>query len=137
LTPSREHEGRGFRVPNGGLYSTIEDMARFISFELGAGPESVLPRAVLDSNFRRRVYVNAAMTDAAGLGFVTVREGSLVFDGHAGDVSGYQAITAFDRRTRRGIVVLRNVSGGTLDSYRVAVEGLRALVDTAPPAAQR
>jgi CubicO group peptidase (beta-lactamase class C family)/alpha-beta hydrolase superfamily lysophospholipase len=137
LTPSREHDGRGFRVPNGGLYSTIEDMAKFISFELGAGPESVLSRAVLDSNFRRRVYVNAAMTDAAGLGFVTVREGSLVFDGHAGDISGYQAITAFDRRARRGIVVLRNVSGGTLDSYRVAVEGLRALVDTAPPAAQR
>jgi CubicO group peptidase (beta-lactamase class C family) len=137
ITPSREHDGRGFRVPNGGLYSTIEDMAKFISFELGTGPESVLPRAVLDSNFRRRVYVNAAMTDAAGLGFVTVREGSLVFDGHAGDVSGYQAITAFDRRARRGIVVLRNVSGGTLDSYRVAVEGLRALLDTAPSAAQR
>jgi CubicO group peptidase (beta-lactamase class C family) len=132
LTPSREHDGRGFRVPNGGLYSTIEDMARFIAFEMGAGPESVLPRAVLDSNFRRRVYVNAAMTDAAGLGFVTVREGSLVFDGHAGDVSGYQAITAFDRRARRGIVVLRNVSGGGLDSYRLAVEGLRAVLDTAP-----
>lgn len=76
------------------------------------------------------------MTEAAGLGFVTVREGSFVFDGHAGDVSRYQAITAFDRRARRGIVVLRNVSGGTLDSYRVAVEGLRALVDTSPPAAQ-
>lgn len=136
LTPSREHDGRGFRVPNGGLYSTVEDIARFIVFEMGAGPESVLPRAVLDSNFRRRVYVNAAMTDAAGLGFVTVRDGSLVFDGHAGDVSGYQAITAFDRRARRGIVVLRNVSGGTLDSYRLAVDGLRALVDTAPPAAK-
>lgn len=127
LVPANEHAGRGFRVPNGALYSTVEDMARFIAFELGHGPPSVLPPAVLDSNFRRHVYVNAAMTDAGGLGFVTVREGTLIFQGHAGDVAGYQAYAVIDRRSDAGMVVLRNVSRGRFDIHHLVVEGLRAL----------
>jgi CubicO group peptidase (beta-lactamase class C family) len=127
LGPAREHAGRGFRVPNGALYSTVEDMARFVAFELGHGPPSVLPPAVLDSNFRRHVFVNAAMTDAGGLGFVTVRVGTLVFQGHAGDVAGYQAYAVFDRRSDTGMVVLRNVSGGRFDTFHLVVEGMRAL----------
>src|SRR5712691_11688614 len=34
-TPEREHQGRGWKVPNGALYSTVGDMARFMAFEMG------------------------------------------------------------------------------------------------------
>jgi CubicO group peptidase (beta-lactamase class C family)/alpha-beta hydrolase superfamily lysophospholipase len=135
LVPANEHAGRGFRVPNGALYSTVEDMARFVAFELGHGPATVLPPAVLDTNFRRHVTANAAMTDAGGLGFVTVREGTVIFQGHAGDVAGYQAYAVFDRRSDVGIVALRNASGGRFDMHKLVVEGMRALTSqgSGPP----
>src|SRR5262249_24935406 len=38
----REHLGSGFRYPNGAAYTTLNDFARFASFELGFGPDTVL-----------------------------------------------------------------------------------------------
>ena len=34
-TPNREHLGRGYKVPNGGVYSTPSDLSKFIGAELG------------------------------------------------------------------------------------------------------
>ena len=45
------HDGRGFRVPNGAIFTTVDDLARFVSFELGHGPDSVLPKPMLDDAF--------------------------------------------------------------------------------------
>src|SRR5262249_4860773 len=41
-TPEREHQGRGYKVPNGAIYTTVADLAKFMIFELGGGPETVL-----------------------------------------------------------------------------------------------
>jgi CubicO group peptidase (beta-lactamase class C family) len=41
---SREvREGLGFRVPSGGLYSTVGDLAKLVSMELGFGPQGAAP----------------------------------------------------------------------------------------------
>ena len=61
-TPAREHAGRGYKVPNGALYSTVADLARFISFQLGHGPEGILPSDVLADNFSRPESTRAAAT---------------------------------------------------------------------------
>src|SRR5207244_115082 len=37
-TANKELDGRGYRVPNGALFSTVDDLARWISLELGEGP---------------------------------------------------------------------------------------------------
>ena len=37
--PDRELEGRGYRVPNGAMFSTINDLAKFVAWELGEGPD--------------------------------------------------------------------------------------------------
>ena len=126
-TPARELRGRGYKVPNGALYSTVADLARFIALETGGGPDSVLPRAALDGNYARLVYVNRRLTDAAGLGFVAVRDGDAVMFGHAGTVAGYDAITAFDPERRIGAIVLRNVSFGGLNTYQLLLEVMRVL----------
>src|SRR5688572_1072192 len=42
--PDRELEGRGYRVPNGALFSTVNDLAKFVVWELGGGPATVLKR---------------------------------------------------------------------------------------------
>ena len=48
-TAQREHEtGRGYKVPNGAIYTTVGDLAHFASFLMGQGPESVLKTASLE-----------------------------------------------------------------------------------------
>lgn len=111
---AREHAGRGYRVPNGGLYTTVKDLARFVSFELGHGPDTVLSRSVLADNLSR---TNSSVLDLKagyGIGFMVNRRGSLVIHGHGGDVAGYSAVAQFDRASRLGVVVLSNASGGKL-----------------------
>ena len=41
-TPAREHAGGGTKGPNGAMVTTMPDLARFVSFELGGAPETVL-----------------------------------------------------------------------------------------------
>ena len=114
-TPEREHQGRGYKVPNGAVYTTIGDLSRFISFELGEGPESVLTKSALAENFKRITIMtddyNAYLASGYGIGFRLRRQNDLVIFGHAGGVSGYEARADFDPLTRTGIVVLRNVGG--------------------------
>src|SRR5439155_235128 len=57
----REHQGSGFRYPNGAVYTTMRDFARFASFELGLGPETVLKTDTLE-----KIY---AEKPASGNGF--------------------------------------------------------------------
>jgi CubicO group peptidase (beta-lactamase class C family) len=44
-------DGRGYKVPNGAIFTTVDDLARFVVFELGRGPDSVLDRSMLDESF--------------------------------------------------------------------------------------
>lgn len=136
-TPALEHRGRGYKVPNGALYSTLGDLARFVAFEMKGGPDSVLPRETLDSNYRRIVYANRGLTDAAGLGFVLVRQGDVTAFGHAGTVAGYDAITGFDPERRIAVIVLRNVSSGNFDSYRLLMRSLTVLREARNEALER
>jgi CubicO group peptidase (beta-lactamase class C family) len=112
--PAREHAGRGYKVPNGGLYTTVGDLARFVSFQLGEGPDKVLSRNTLAENLSR---TNSAMLDLRagyGIGFMVCRRGELVIYGHSGNVAGYGASAQFDRASGTGVVVLRNVGSGSL-----------------------
>jgi CubicO group peptidase (beta-lactamase class C family) len=112
--PARDHAGRGYKVPNGALYSTVGDLARFVSFQLGEGPDKVLSRNALAENLS---HTSSAMLDLRagyGIGFMVSRRGELVIYGHGGDVAGYGASAQFDRASGTGVVVLRNVGGGSL-----------------------
>ena len=58
-TPQRENEnGRGYKVPNGAIYTTVGDMARFASFEMGSGTggsaENGEPRSLSAADHRPR-----------------------------------------------------------------------------------
>jgi CubicO group peptidase (beta-lactamase class C family) len=122
--PQREHEGRGYKVPNGAIYSTVDDLARFVAFELGGGPDTVLPQGSLASNFRRVTVVNGDLKSGYGIGFMVFRQGDLVFRGHSGAVAGYQAEAYVESRSQLGIIILRNVSGGKFHVGRLALQAL-------------
>lgn len=125
--PEREHQGRGYKVPNGAVYSTVEDMARFVSFELGEGPESVLPKRVLEENYKqfRNLGAQEYTRDMIGygIGFQVMKHGGLTFLGHGGAVAGYHARADFDKASGTGFVVLRNVEGGDLHLSTLSLTG--------------
>lgn len=113
--PQREHAGRGYKVPNGAMYTTVGDLARFVAFELGEGPETVLPRALLDETQGRVNSANGRLDSGYGVGFQLSRRGPHVFLGHGGSVAGYSAQAWVHKPSKTGVVVLRNAGGGRFD----------------------
>ena len=122
---AREHDGRGYKVPNGALYTTVGDLAKFVSMWLGEGPETVLKRATIADAFSR------AATAQYGIGFMVQRRGDRVFYGHGGSVAGYRAQMTYHPPSKTGVIVLRNVGGGSFNPGRVADQVLSMAIGDA------
>jgi CubicO group peptidase (beta-lactamase class C family) len=123
-------DGRGYKVPNGAIFTTVDDLARFVVFELGRGPDSVLAKSMLDEAFGGTVATDAFMETGYGLGFMAVRRDDYPFPsflGHSGSVAGYRAAMYYDRGMKLGVVVFRNVIGGEQDPNRLAADILSLL----------
>jgi CubicO group peptidase (beta-lactamase class C family) len=130
-TAAREaRDGRGYKVPNGAIFTTVDDLARFVVFELGRGPDSVLARPILTDAFEGVVATDGSLETGYGLGFMAMRRGDYSFLGHNGSVAGYQAAMYYDRGRQLGVVLLRNVIGGKQDPDRLAVDILSLLATT-------
>ena len=114
--------GRGYKVPNGAIFTTVDDLARFVEFELGRGPDSVLSHAVLDDAFEGVVATDRFLERGYGLGFMAMSRDSYSYTGHDGSVAGYRAAMYYDRGMKLGVVVFRNVGGGKQDPTRLAVD---------------
>lgn len=119
--------GRGYKIPNGGLFTTVDDMAKFLAFEMGYGPGAVLPPATLAANFQRS-YPMRGSGDRYGVGFEVTQVADATLVGHGGAVAGYSANAFFDPASQIGIVCLRNSNDPCLfkASFLLAVAGLRA-----------
>lgn len=127
-TAAREaRDGRGYKVPNGAIFTTVDDLARFVAFELGRGPDSVLARPILDDAFGGIVATDAFLETGYGLGFMAMRRDDFSFLGHGGSVAGYRAAMYYHRGYQIGVVVFRNVGGGKQDPNRLAVDILSSL----------
>jgi len=119
--------GRGYKVPNGAIFTTVDDLAHFVALELDRGPDSVLSRSMLDEAFGGLVATDAAMQVGYGLGFMAMTQGGYSYLGHSGSVPGYRASMYYDRGMKLGVVVFRNVVGGKQDPDRLAVDLLSSL----------
>jgi CubicO group peptidase (beta-lactamase class C family) len=122
-------DGRGYKVPNGAIFTTVDDLARFVAFELGHGPASVLSPARLESAFNGFVATSADLQQGYGLGFMAMRRDTLTWVGHSGGVAGYVAFMYFDRGAQIGVVLFRNVVGGKENPGRLATDILARLVE--------
>ncbi len=117
--PAREHEGRGYKVPNGGVYSTVADLGRLLGAIAGVPGLRILSEA-------SRLEMISVQTPedpsrGYGLGFSVRADG----DGnkivsHGGSVAGYTAHMAVDPDARIGVVLLRNYQGGATNLGRAA-----------------
>lgn len=120
-TASKEARvGRGYKVPNGAIFTTVDDLARFVSFELGQGPDSVLVKSALDDAFGGLVATDAFLQTGYGLGFMATQRDGYPILGHTGSVTGYRAAMYFDRNAQLGVVVFRNVVGDKQNPDRLA-----------------
>lgn len=125
-TPQRENEkGRGYKVPNGAVYTTVGDLGRFASFLIGLGPESVLKTSSLD-RFQKQIIVpgNIELTSGYGMGFQVDRRDNYVAFGHGGSVAGYDAMLLINRQ--KGIAVIA-FSNGAADPGSIAEQSLDLL----------
>ncbi|HET9984248.1 MAG TPA: serine hydrolase domain-containing protein [Longimicrobiales bacterium] len=132
-TPAREQLGRGYKVPNGGVYSTVLDLARFLAGMSAPGDAGFLTAASRAE--MTRPQTPPGREDAYGLGFfLRATTGGRRLVAHSGSVAGYTAYVAFDPASRAGIVLLRNYDRGRTDLAKVADAALLAL-DARPAAA--
>ena len=119
--PRREHAGRGYKVPNGGVYSTVADLGRF----LGA-IEGVPGLRILDESSRREmitVQTPEAPDRGYGIGLSVAPAGSdVTVVGHGGSVAGYTAHMRLDPESGIGVVLLRNYQRGATDLGGTALE---------------
>ena len=127
--PALEHAGRGYKVPNGGVYATAGDLARFIAGQTGAAPTAILSPASRAE--MQRIQTPGDQTRGYGLGFsVRQAEGGPWIVGHGGSVAGYTAYLCFDPETQIGVVLLRNYNRGQTSLGRTASALLVDLVKT-------
>jgi CubicO group peptidase (beta-lactamase class C family) len=125
-TPALEHAGRGYKVPNGGVYSTVHDLSRFMGIVSGA-----LGDAVLTEQSRAAIMTKQTPGDgqAYGLGFMLRSDDNgnrLVY--HSGSVAGYTAFLTFNPETRIGVVLLRNYASGATNLQSAAQSLVTALI---------
>ena len=124
--PASEHRGRGYRVPNGGVYSTVDDLVRFAAGVMGRGGGELL----LSEGMRMellRVQTPGNRESGYGLGFSIRSTGGRVLAGHGGWVPGYTAQLSFEPATGRTVVLLRNYNVGRTNLSAAARELLMGL----------
>lgn len=134
-TPAREHQGRGYKVPNGALYSTIEDLGVFLRFLAGTGGEPF--DAVIPADFRQKnltkAFAAGDLSSGYGFGFMSRRLDDADGDpftayGHGGSVAGYRAAAWIEPQTDAAVILLRNVGGDGLNLSELALGALAEVV---------
>jgi CubicO group peptidase (beta-lactamase class C family) len=127
--PYREHIGRGYKIPNGGIYSTVGDLGRFIA---GLTGSATVPILGAESRGLIRTPQTPADSDTQySFGFFLYgEEGAPELVGHSGSVAGYNAFLAFEPDSGVGVILLRNYGGGETNLGRASRDLLRRLLES-------
>ncbi|MBT8396719.1 MAG: beta-lactamase family protein [Gemmatimonadetes bacterium] len=125
--PYHEHVGRGYKVPNGGIYSTVGDLGRFVAGLTGA---ATVP--ALGPEGRRLIRISQTPEGDSRYSFgfsISQREGAPDLVGHGGSVAGYNAHLIFEPESGIGVILLRNYGGGETNLGRAARDLLWRLLE--------
>ncbi|MGN6791349.1 MAG: serine hydrolase domain-containing protein [Streptosporangiaceae bacterium] len=104
----------------GGLWSTVSDLARWLSFQLDAHPgvdadtahaeSPVLAAATRREMHKPRYLSDEEWSSAWGISWYSVRKDDVTWVQHSGGLPGFESNACFDRKSRVGAVML--VNGG-------------------------
>ena len=129
--------GLGFGVATGGAYSTVGDLAKLVSLQLGFGPDSVLRPVSLKLRDNVPVAAYPSLDYGYGLGYQAMRWGDTVAVGHSGNLAGYTSMVLYDTERSFGVIVLRSAAGGQADAGRLAGRAFRKLRSTVSSGSSR
>ncbi len=136
-TPALEHDGRGYKVPNGGVYSTVGDLATFAAAVMGRTDHELL-----SAEIRTEILTVQTPEDPAngyGLGFsvreVELGDGTVRFAGHGGSVAGYNMYLVFEPESGVGVALGRNYNSGAMSLSEWGNQLLEAILQAPPPQA--
>jgi CubicO group peptidase (beta-lactamase class C family) len=107
--PQAEHQGRGYKVPNGGLYSTPADLGKFLICILGY--TTLLKRKHLELLYTRQTP--EPIHHGYGLGFELYQDDGISIAGHSGSVWGYTSFMGFEKGCQHGFLLMKNYNWGT------------------------
>jgi len=99
--PTRQHAGRGYKVPNGGIYSTVGNMAKFAAAMMGDTNTEILT-----AQSRKQMFTPQLPAKQYGLGFKITQRNDWKIVGHGGSVAGYRADLRFDLNSKWGVATL-------------------------------
>ncbi len=112
----------------GGLWTTVSDLAKWLSFQLAAHPDvkadSAPPESpVLAAASRREMHKPRYLSDeewssAWGISWYSVRQDDVTWVQHSGGLPGFVSNVCFDRGSRVGAIVLVN---GEADAAKMAM----------------
>jgi CubicO group peptidase (beta-lactamase class C family) len=123
----------------GGLWSCVADLARWVSFQLreDGGPRGgaqVLDGATLAEMHRARYLGDEEWTQAWGIAWYAVRRGDVVWVQHAGALHGFMSNVCFDPREGVGAIALVNGFGPAQDLAMDLAGAARDAIRAAPAA---
>jgi CubicO group peptidase (beta-lactamase class C family) len=126
--PAKEHAGRGYKVPNGGIYSTVGDLSKFVAAMTGTSSEKIFSEETRQEILKRQTPEGGS---GYGLGFFRQKdEDGFISIGHGGSVAGYNASMVFDLESKIGVVIFRNYNRGKTDLGRSTRDLLKELVNS-------
>jgi CubicO group peptidase (beta-lactamase class C family) len=122
-------EHTGLMAPAGDLWSTADDLSRFIAFLLG-GDDRVLPLPTLEE-MRRPAAPRSRGTDEYGFGLQIMEHNGRSLFGHGGSMPGFLAALAASQEDGVGAVVLSNATAGPAVSA-IAADLIAIVADNEP-----
>lgn len=125
--PAVEHAGRGYKVPNGGIYSTVPDMAKFLAAMMGTSPIQILREKSREEMQAFQTPDSDSTGYGLGVSIRIARDGTKIV-GHGGSVAGYNAYMCFNPESKIGIILFRNYTRGSAPLGRYAQDLLLRLV---------
>jgi CubicO group peptidase (beta-lactamase class C family) len=138
--PSRHWDEQGFK-PAGGMYSTVNDIAKFISLQFREGPAGgaqILGGSTL-REMHQPVVVMPDFETGFGIGWGMRRQNGLKVIGHSGGLPGYTTNITLVPSLKLGVIVFTNygtnpveISNGLLETLIPVVRRTLAAQQPAP-----
>ncbi|MDO1450330.1 serine hydrolase domain-containing protein [Rhodocytophaga aerolata] len=110
--PEKELVGRSWAVPNGGIWSTANDLARFMICNMGYS--QIVSQDDLIA-MQTTQTPEGSWEENYGLGFTIYQDSIVHTIGHQGGTPGYRANLLFETDSQYGVVLLRNYNWGITD----------------------
>jgi len=122
----------------GGLWSCLEDLGRWVSFQLHAyknppADSPVLAAASLREMHKARYLADDNWTTAWGIAWGSNRRDDVIWIQHSGGLPGFTSTVCFDPGTEVGAIVLINGTSGSAELGVDLASIARTMVRAAPP----